>query len=134
MLGQFYYETDKRLVFGVGRHYMFRVLTELGLLQKQEEQTSFWVAGGFYRKRNQMVSGLSYKEFLTLFQDAYHKLRKEDPQLDEAAYLRTFLESFIRNADHIRDWEGDFNKKRHGEYMKSQRQLGQKLGWGTNGA
>jgi hypothetical protein len=32
----------------------------MGLLQKKEEERQFWVNGGFYRKRNQLVSGVGY--------------------------------------------------------------------------
>jgi len=56
-----FYEADKQLIFGVGRHYLFEVYSNMGLLQKKEDLAVFWNASGFYKKRNQMVSGVSYK-------------------------------------------------------------------------
>jgi len=35
VLTNLYYETDKRLIFGLGRHYLYQVYTGLGLLQKR---------------------------------------------------------------------------------------------------
>lgn len=34
LLTRLYYETDKRLIFGVGRNYLFQVYSNMGLLQK----------------------------------------------------------------------------------------------------
>ena len=33
-LTRLYYETDRKLIFGVGRNYLFHVYSELGVLQK----------------------------------------------------------------------------------------------------
>ena len=61
LLAKLYYETDKHLIFGVGRNYLFQVYSDMGLLQKPEEAANFWKGGGFHKKRNQLVSGVSYK-------------------------------------------------------------------------
>lgn len=34
LLTKLFYETDKRLIFGVGRNYLFQVYSDMGLLQK----------------------------------------------------------------------------------------------------
>jgi hypothetical protein len=59
LLERMYYEADRALVFGVTRNYLFQVYQSLGLLEKVEDQRVFWAAGGFYKKRNQLISGVS---------------------------------------------------------------------------
>jgi hypothetical protein len=63
-LEKLYFEADRRLIFGVSRNYLFQVYKTLGLLQKPEEERNFWISGGFYRKRNQLISGVGLSEFL----------------------------------------------------------------------
>jgi hypothetical protein len=82
-LEKLYYEADRRLIFGVSRNYLFKVYHALGLLQKPEEERNFWVSGGFYRKRNQLISGVGLGEFLTLFEESFRELRKSQPDLNE---------------------------------------------------
>lgn len=57
-LERLYFEADRRLIFGVSRNYLFQVFKALGMLQKPEEERNFWANGGFYRKRNQLLSGV----------------------------------------------------------------------------
>ncbi len=47
------------MIFGVSRNYLFQVYQSLGLLEKKEDQNVFWAAGGFYKRRNQLISGVS---------------------------------------------------------------------------
>jgi hypothetical protein len=61
LLTKLYYEADRSLIFGVGRNYLFQVYSNMGLLQKPEEEAKFWRDGGFHKRRNQLVSGISYK-------------------------------------------------------------------------
>ena len=61
VLTKTFYEADKRLIFGVGRNYLFHVLSNMGMLQKPEDINSFWKGGGFHKKRNQLVSGVGYQ-------------------------------------------------------------------------
>lgn len=68
LLEKLYFEADRRLIFGVSRNYLFHVFQSLGLLQKPDQIRNFWVAGGFYRKRNQLISGVGLSEFLSLIE------------------------------------------------------------------
>jgi len=71
-----YYENDKKLHYGVGRNMLFNIFRRLGLLNKDDEKRSFWVASGYYKERNQKIAGVSARELLVLFQQALEKLRK----------------------------------------------------------
>jgi hypothetical protein len=77
------------------------------------------VNGGFYRKRNQLVSGVGLTEFLQLYEEALSFLRKTQPDLTEEAFRQSFAALFVSKAREIVEWEKAFNQKRHNEYLKS---------------
>lgn len=103
----------------MSRNYLFQIFKELGLLQKPEDERTFWVNGGFYRKRNQLVSGVGLTEFLQLYEEALAFLHKTQPDLTEEAFRQNFASLFVSKAREMVEWEKMFNKKRHNEYLKS---------------
>jgi hypothetical protein len=103
----------------VGRHYLFDVYTSMGLLQKQEDANNFWRASGFHKKRNQIVSGVSYKEFITLYSDGFKTLTKTNPELSPQDYLQQFIDLFVQKGPEIQAWEKEYNKVRYSEYLKN---------------
>jgi hypothetical protein len=107
------------LIFGVGRNYLFQVYESMGLLQKKEDVHNFWIGGGFHRKRNQMVSGVNYKEFVNLYVEGFKSLRKIQKELTEQEYLQQFMDLFVQKGPEIEKWEKEFNKRRYGEFLKN---------------
>lgn len=89
-----YASYDGRLHFGVGRNLLFNIYSRLGLLQKDDEKRSFWVASGYYRERNQKIAGVTPKEFLTIFEEALSKLKKSNRELTEESFLERFVTEF----------------------------------------
>lgn len=56
------------------------------------------MSGGFYRKRNQLLSGVGLSEFLSLYEEAFNYLRKTRPELQEEDFRREFAELFVAKA------------------------------------
>lgn len=88
----------------MSRNYLFQIYKELGLLQKPEEERTFWVNGGFYRKRNQLVSGVGLTEFLQLYEEAFNFLKKTQPDLTEESFRQNFASLFVSKAKEIVEW------------------------------
>lgn len=93
VLLHYYQSIEKEMYYGMTRKLVARCFKGMGLFDSKEEKVKYYRLSGYWKKRNQVVSGFTQREFLLTFQTYLEARRKKskDPGYKEVLFLQDFI-------------------------------------------